>query len=380
MSNFNLFKSLLGTADIQLNGNRAWDIRVNDTDMFNRILSDGSLGFGESYVDGQWDCEDLSLMFSKLIAADLESKISLSKKIKFGTELSKKKVKELFNPQSIVRAKEDVSAHYDLGNDLYEAMLDPSMAYTCGYWKNAATLSEAQEAKLDLICRKIGLKKGMRILDIGCGWGSFMSFASERYGAICDGLTLSKEQATMGQKKADLAKLPIRFLLKDYREYKPEFKYDAVVSIGMIEHVGPKNYSDYFQCVDRFMSDEGIFLLHGIGSNVSKSDCEKWINKYIFPNGVIPSLSQLSSAMEPNFTIEDLHNFGPDYDKTLCAWYENFEHTWPSLEEKYGSRFFRLWRYYLLSCAGAFRARDLNLWQIAITKVGRSQPLTVRAI
>ncbi|AUI87918.1 cyclopropane-fatty-acyl-phospholipid synthase [Vibrio azureus] len=380
MNYYNFFKELLKNADIKLDGDRTWDIKVKDVNMFSRIIECGSLGLGESYVDEMWECEDLSTMTSKLLSSDIESKLTISNKLSVGASLGKQKLKKLFNPQSISQAKVDVSSHYDLGNDLYERMLDPRMTYTCGYWKEASDLAQAQEHKLDLLCRKLGLSKGMRVLDIGCGWGSFMQFAAEKYGVICDGLTLSKEQAELGQSKANDAGLPINFILQDYREYRPEYKYDAVVSVGMIEHVGPSNYREYFECADRFMKEESIFLLHTIGSSISKVDCEPWIDKYIFPNGVIPSLAQLAQAMEPKFNIEDLHNFGPDYDLTLCAWYENFEQSWPELQSKYGERFFRIWRYYLLSCAGAFRARDISLWQLALTKGDRSLPESVRAV
>ena len=378
MDYYHFFQSLLKNADIELDGNRAWDIKVNDPKMFNRIVEHGSLGLGESYIEKQWECDDLAEMISRLIQTDIESQVNLAAKIKMGASLGKQKFKRLVNSQTIIRAKADVSAHYDLGNHLYESMLDPRMTYTCGYWKQAQSLSEAQEHKLDLLCRKLGLSEGMRVLDIGCGWGSFMNFAAEKYGVICDGLTLSKEQATFGQNRADISGLPVNFILQDYREYRPNLKYDAVVSVGMIEHVGPRNYREYFDCVERFMKDEAIFVLHGIGSRISMTECDPWINKYIFPNGVIPSLGQLSTAMEPKFNIEDVHNFGPDYDKTLSAWYDNFLSAWPGLQDKYGDKFFRIWRYYLLSCAGAFRARDLNLWQIAMTKVGRPLPNCIR--
>ena len=273
----------------------------------------------------------------------------------------------LLNRQSRSRAFEVGEKHYDLGNDLFELMLDKRMTYSCAYWKNAANLDEAQEAKLDLVCRKIGLKPGDRVLDIGCGWGSFAGFAAEHYGAHVVGITVSKEQAELVQEKYRSWPIEIRF--QDYRNLGNE-KFDHIVSIGQMEHVGYKNYREYMQIVHRCLKDEGLFLLHTIGNSVSMTKGEPWMDKYIFPNGMIPSTSQLSKASEGLFVMEDWHNFSADYDKTLMAWYENFSQNWPKIKEKYGERFYRMWRFYLLSCAGAFRARQLQLWQIVYSKNG----------
>lgn len=375
MSNFELFQTMLDEADVKLNGDRAWDIQIHDEAVFERVLKHGSLGFGEAYMDGMWDCQQIDVMLDKVIRAKIDQKVSGMTKLKLGAA----KVKSFFNPQSISRAKEDVSYHYDTGNDLFEAMLDENMAYTCGYWHDANNLHDAQNKKLDLICRKLDLKPGQRLLDIGCGWGSFMQYAAKHYGAICDGLTLSVEQAKLGAERCQ--DLPVRFILEDYREFTPEKKYDHIVSVGMLEHVGPDNYDNYFKCAEKFLADDGTFLLHTIGGNISNTvnDCDPWIRKYIFPNGVIPSICQLGKATEQRFNLEDLHNFGPDYDKTLMAWHERFEAAWPTLAEKYGEKFHRMWRYYLLSCAAAFRARDLNLWQLALTKIGHAHLDAVRA-
>lgn len=375
MSNFDLFQNMLSKADIKLNGDRPWDIQIYDEAVFDRVLQHGSLGFGEAYMDGMWDCKQLDVMLDKIIRAHIDQQVSTMTKLKLGAA----KVKQFFNPQSILRAKKDVSYHYDTGNDLFEAMLDKNMAYTCAYWHDADNLDEAQDMKLDLICRKLNLQPGQRVLDIGCGWGSFMRYAAQNYGVICDGLTLSAEQAKLGEERCK--GLPVNFILQDYREYQPEQPYDHVVSVGMLEHVGPDNYATYFQCAKRFLADDGIFLLHTIGGNVSNTvnECDPWIRKYIFPNGVIPSLAQLGKATEQLFNIEDLHNFGPDYDKTLMSWAQRFDQSWPELASKYGDKFYRMWRYYLLSCASAFRARDLNLWQLALTKVGHDHPDCVRA-
>ncbi|WP_028857174.1 cyclopropane fatty acyl phospholipid synthase [Psychrilyobacter atlanticus] len=371
---YKLFEELLYKADIKLNGDRPWDIKINDETVFTKILESGSLGFGEGYMDHLWDCNQLDEMINRVLKADLDKKITGKEKLLLGKE----KLKTLINPQSILRTKKDVPFHYDIGNDIFEPMLDKYMTYTCAYFKDSDSLDVAQEQKLDLVCKKMGLKKGMRVLDIGCGWGSFMKYAAEHYGVVCDGLTLSKEQVKLGIEKCK--GLDVNFVLTDYREYVPTEKYDRVVSIGMIEHVGPLNYKEFFECSTSFLKDDGLFLLHTIGGVETVKSCDPWIRKYIFPNGVIPSVAQLGSSMENIFNIEDFHNIGPDYDKTLVKWYENFENSWKNLEEKYGDKFYRMWKYYLLSCAGAFRSRKLNTWQLVLSKIGTEKQEYSRAI
>jgi len=276
----------------------------------------------------------------------------------------------LFNLQTSSRAYEVGERHYDLGNDLYCAMLDRRLNYTCAYWKNASTLDEAQEAKLDLVCRKIGIFPGMRILELGCGWGSFAKYAAERYGAHVLGVTVSKEQVALG---TQLCKgLPVELRLQDYREV--EGQYDAVISIGIMEHVGYRNYRTYMQVVDRCLKPGGVAFIHTIGSNQDVTSADPFSNKYIFPNGMLPSIPQLSKAMEGLFVIEDLHNIGPHYDPTLMAWCANFDRAWPELKQRYGERFRKMWRYYLLSSAGGFRSRSQQLWQIVMTRRGTPQP------
>lgn len=375
-----IFKEALAPAGITINGSKPWDIQVFNPKVYELVMQSGSLGLGEAYMSKMWDCSRLDQFFERVLLNDIEGKLGLAEKLKFASSAAKLKLKSWVNPQSIERCKFDVPHHYDIGNKLYQKMLDSRMTYTCGYWNRAATLDEAQEHKMDLICRKLDLQPGMRILDIGCGWGSFMIYAAKKYGVICDGLTLSKEQKKLGSKLAIENGVVANFILKDYREFKPTVQYDRIVSIGMIEHVGPKNYAEYFECAERFMKDDGVFLLHTIGSHHSTTASDPWISKYIFPNGVIPSMKNLAEAMEDRFNIEDVHNFGEDYDKTLMCWFSNFQHSWNQIKGDYSEDFYRMWKYYLLSCAGAFRSRDLSLWQLALTKIGRRRPLTVRSM
>jgi cyclopropane-fatty-acyl-phospholipid synthase len=277
---------------------------------------------------------------------------------------------KLFNRQTKSRATQVGEQHYDLGNELYRAMLDKRLNYTCAYWENAVTLDQAQEAKLDMVCKKIDLKPGMTVLELGCGWGSFAKYAAEKYGAQVTGINISKEQVKLGK---ELCKgLPVELRLQDYREVSGQ--YDAVISIGILEHVGYKNYRIYMDVVDRCLKDNGIAFIHTIGSNSSTTYTNRWTNKYIFPNSMLPSIAQIAKSMEGIFVMEDWHNIGPDYDKTLMAWYQNFDDAWAELKDKYNERFYRMWRFYLLSSAGGFRSRHQQVWQIVMTKTGREQP------
>jgi cyclopropane-fatty-acyl-phospholipid synthase len=353
--------ALLAKADVAFNGTRPWDMQLHDPRVTERVLAQGNLGLGESYMDGQWDCDQLDELFRRILAAKLDREVDPARLMLHALKA------KLLNRQTAKRAWQVGEQHYDIGNDFYTAMLDKRMTYTCGYWGSGAqTLDEAQEAKLDLICQKLGLKPGMRLLDIGCGWGSLMGFAAERYGVSCVGVTISKEQAELGA--ARYKGLPIEFRLLDYRDLNERF--DRIASVGMFEHVGPKNYRVYMEVAQRCLADDGLFLLHTIGKNARGTSPDPWIDKYIFPNGVIPAVGEITDAIGDLFVVEDLHNFGADYDRTLMAWHANFEKAWPRFADKMGQRFYRMWRYYLLSCAGGFRARDIQLWQWVLSKNG----------
>jgi len=356
---------IFSKADVQINGSRPFDVKVHDSRAFSKIVTERGDGFAESYVDGWWDCEQLDELVSRLILAG--EKIdgqSIGLKLKVLLSL-------LFNYQAIRRAKKVCEVHYDLGNDLYQKMLDPRMVYSCAYWTGAHHLEEAQENKLDLVCRKLGLKKGMKVLDIGCGWGSFMKFATERYGVQCTGYTLSQRQLELGR---ELCKnLDIEFRLQDYRQIRG--KYDRVVSIGMLEAVGPKNFGTYMEIVARSLTEDGLALIQTIGRNFSTYHTQSWIDRHIFPNGIVPSIQQLGRSFENVLMMEDWHNFGPDYDRTLMEWNLRFQQAWPDLRGEYPERFKRMWEFYLLSFAGNFRARNLHLWQIVLSKPGSRHPL-----
>lgn len=354
---------LLKPTGIKINGNNSWDIRVLNKKLYNRVKAEGSLGLGEAYMDGWWECEKLDEFFYKILSTDIYDKVGLSFPVLLGIISAK-----LFNLQAVKRAFQVGERHYDTGNDLFEVMLGKTMAYSCGYWRNVKSLDSAETAKLDLICKKLNLKKGQKVLDIGCGWGSFAYYAAKNYGVKVIGVTVSKEQVKFAE---EMCKgLPAEFRLRDYREI--DEKFDHIVSVGMFEHVGYKNYKTFFEIARKCLKENGLFLLHTIGNLKTENRVEPWTNKYIFPNGVLPSLKRIADDVEGKFVIEDIHNFGADYDKTLMAWYNNFEKAWPKLKDKYGERFYKMWKYYLLSCAGSFRARDMALWQIVLSPRGVS--------
>lgn len=351
---------ILDHADIKIDGNNPWDIQIHDDRFYQKVLARGSMGLGESYVDGWWDCRRLDEFYYRALKTRLDQHVR-------GSAMIKARLKAgLLNLQKKSRAFQVGEHHYDLGNDLYENMLDSQLNYSCGYWKNADNLEDAQKSKLELTCKKVGLKPGMKVLDIGCGWGGFAKYASENYEASVVGITVSREQVEFARKRC--AKLPVEIRLQDYRDLNE--KFDAVVSLGMFEHVGYKNYRIYMKTVDKNLRDDGLFLLHTIGRDESVTHADTWLNKYIFPNAMLPSPKQITNASEGLFVLEDWHNFGADYDTTLMAWHANFEKNWDKIEDNYNTRFRRMWDHYLLSLAGAFRSRTNHVWQIVFSKTG----------
>jgi len=352
---------LLAAAGVELGGGRAWDLQVHDERFHRRVLAGGSLALGESYMDGWWDCGSLDQFFTRVLGARLDRQVAtpgwLAEAIRA----------RLGNPQAPARAFTIGERHYDLGNDLYRAMLDSRMIYSCALWERATTLDEAQEAKLELVCRKLGLEPGLRVLDIGCGWGGTARYAAERHGVEVLGITVSRQQAALARETC--AGLPVEVRLEDYRQTRGTF--DRVFSIGMFEHVGARNYRTFFDVARRRLRDDGLFLLHTIGGERSVVACEPWTAKHVFPNSMIPSARQIASASEGRFAIAGWQCIGPDYDPTLLAWHRNFEAHWPALRERYDERFHRLWRYYLLSSAGSFRARRNDVWQVLLRPLPR---------
>ena len=360
-----LCRDLLASAGVTVNGDKPWDVQVHDERVWSRILRDGTLGAGEAYMEGWWDAPALDQFIDRVM------RIRLGETLRENWMIVAHAVRaRLLNLQSITRSFDNGQQHYDIGNDLYEAMLGGRLLYTCAYWPNAKTLDEAQDAKLDLVCRKVGLKPGMRVLDLGCGWGGFAAFAAERYQVNVTGFTVSQEQVKWA--RDHYSHLPVDIRLDDYRNATGI--YDAVVSIGLMEHVGWKNYRSYMELVDRLLAPGGVAFVHTIAANRPRAHLDPWFDKYIFPNAVLPTLARLTAAMEDLFVAEDVHNIGEDYDLTLMAWWHKFDAAWPTLRAAYGDAFYRRWKYYLLVCAGAFRSRAQQLFQIVMTRPGTPAP------
>jgi cyclopropane-fatty-acyl-phospholipid synthase len=356
---------LMASAGVQINGINPYDIQIHNENLYDRALSLKSLGLGEAYMDGWWDCKQLDEFVSRILQAGIAEKTLGSWKLAVPFLRA-----FLFNLQSVSRARMIAYRHYNLDNDLFLSFLDPYNQYSCAYFKETDDLTQAQINKMDLIIAKLKLAPSDHVLDIGFGWGGLARYMAEKTGCKVTGVNISEQQIKYA--KQTLSGLPVKIINSDFREISGEFT--KIVSVGMFEHVGYKNYRTFMRIVHRCLKDGGIFLLHTIGGNSSQIKTDSWINKYIFPNGMLPSIAQIAKSAEGLFVIEDLHNIGPHYDKTLMAWNSNFQDAWPELSKRYDNRFRRMWEYYLLSCAGAFRARYNQLWQLILTKPGCLQP------
>lgn len=358
--------TLFSRAGVEINGRNPWDIQVHDDSLYGRLLREKSLGLGESYMEGLWSCGRVDEFIYRILTANIqrEKQGSVKSILPYISAF-------LFNQQSRHRSHRVIQEHYNLGNDLFMSFLDPYNQYSCAYFDGTNDLAEAQIKKLEFICRKIGLRQEDHVLDIGCGWGGLSRYAAEYYGCKVTAINISREQIPYA---TEFCKgLPVRVLNCEYRDLEGTF--DKIVSVGMFEHVGKKNYRTFMKVVHRSLRENGVFLLQTIGDNVSHINSDPWITKYIFPNSMLPSISQIGKAAEGLFVMEDWHNLGPHYDKTLLAWNENLQKAWPRLKNRYDERFKRMWEYYLLSSAGSFRARYVQLWQIVFTKGGTSQPV-----
>ena len=350
-------QELLNKAGISINGNQEYDIQVHNPDLYKRILGGGTMALGEAFMDGWWTCERLDLFFTKVLDAELSNSVTTLKDKAFFVKA------HLQNRQTHKRAQAVAKRHYDIGNDMYEAMLDSRMTYTCGYWQDAKNLDEAQEHKLELVCRKLKLQPGMKVLDIGCGWGGAARYMAEKYDVHVTGVSISEEQIKLAKQSAN--GLSVDYQLCDYRDHHGE--YDRIYSLGMFEHVGFKNYQTFFDKAHDCLKDEGLFLLHTIGHRRTLNKVDPWIEHYIFPNSILPSSELIAKHSAPAFNLEDWHNFGHDYYRTLMAWQSNLDQKWDTLPH-YDDRFQRMWRYYLMACAGTFNASRNHLWQIVFSK------------
>jgi cyclopropane-fatty-acyl-phospholipid synthase len=358
-------KGLLLKAGITIGGNKPYDIHVHNEAFYDLVMTSGSLGLGESYIEKYWDCAQIDEFINRIIRADLSSEVG--KDFKSLARIILAKVK---NYQKASQSASDISEHYDIGDGWYESFLDNRMVYTCGYWKNATNLDEAQEAKLNLSCRKEKIEDGMHILDIGSGWGSYAKYVLENFKNVTvTGISNCKTHVQYATNTCKAYKNRVEFQLHDWG--KIAGKYDAIASFGMFEHVGPKNYRRFMKKVyNSLSSDESLFLLHCISSNTATTSTDPYIQKRIFPGTVIPSVAGISKATDGLLKLEDWHLFGQDYDTTLMAWHNNFVKNFPELFKigKFNERNFRKQVYYFCMCAGSFRANKNDLSQIVFSK------------
>ena len=354
----------LSAAGIRIDGPDTWDLQVLDNRFYDHVLAKGTLGFGESYMQGWWECAAIDQLIDRALSRGLKERAT-----RLQARLTLLRLR-LFNLQAVGTSQRVAQVHYDLGNELFARMLGPTMTYSCAYWPAAATLDEAQDAKHELICNKLGLEQHHRLLDIGCGWGRLLAHAHERTKCRGRGVTISEPQwryatrATRG--------MPIEIARVDYRDpaVGGAREFDRIASVGMFEHVGVRNYRAYFERVASLLADDGLFLLHTIG-NARSSGVDPWIDKYIFPNSLTPCIGDFAAHIDDLFVMEDWHCFRHDYDRTLMAWAHNFENYARSAEFPFDRQFYRMWRYYLYSFAGGFRAgSSLQLWQIVLSKNG----------
>ncbi|MGI9476954.1 MAG: cyclopropane fatty acyl phospholipid synthase [Hyphomicrobiaceae bacterium] len=373
MNGQKIIEDLCAKGGVIINGPRPWDLKVHDKRVYDRVLSDGALGLGEAYMQGWWDADDLYGLFVRLLP---QAQVAKEKNVGWRTTLAFLKAR-LLNVQTRGQSRKLADAHYNLSNELFEHMLGSSMAYSCGYWADAGNLDAAQFAKYDMICRKLYLKPGERLLDIGCGWGGFAKYAASEYGAEVVGITVAGEQAQYARQACK--GLPVEILTCDYREFDCQEnggRFDKVASIGMIEHVGYRNYRTLLSVIRSVLREPGLLLLHTIGSNASMEVADPWMTTYIFPGGALPSMRQLGEAAEDLLVLQDLQNIGIHYTPTLRAWHDNFEAYWSNPDTSgrrprvWGSEevFYRMWRYYLLACAADFAVGDSQVWQLVYAK------------
>lgn len=367
---FWIISNLLEKMDIQVGGNRAWDIQIHSPDFARRVMTMGGLGLGDSYIEGDWDANSVDSFINHILRARLDKEIK-----SFGMSISslKSRFHSLAKGQKPWKFQDVLR---NLPNEFFEAILGTNMSFTSGYWAaGAKTLEEAQQARRDMTCKKLNLKQGMRLLDAGSGWGGFSAFAAEHYGVECVCISSFKGQHEWASQH--YAHLPIEFVQNE--SLMLDGMFDCIVSIDRFEHLPQKNYRVYLEMGDRILEEDGLLLLQSTGKNERRLNGKHWFDTHILQNNSLPTIAQIAGATNGLFVMEDMHNFGSDYDKTLMAWYQNFEAAWPALQKQYkfDEKLYRTWKYYLLSSAGAYRANDLQQWQCIFSKQHARNPPTV---
>lgn len=365
-------------AGVRINGNNPWDIRVNNDRFFSKALR-GSLGFGESYMDGDWDTDELDALFRRI----MRMKLTRSPLVILNRVWNEIRAR-ITNIQSRSGSRAIAEAHYDLDHRLYQEFLGPYNQYTCCFFNQAKTLEAAEIEKLEMLCDKLGLTAEDKVLDIGCGWGGFAKYAAETRGCSVTGVSISKEQIAYARDYT--AGLPVKIIEADYRDLPDMFggqHFDKVLICGMLEHVGYKNYRTIFSIIHELLKDDGRFLLHTIGNNKTTAVVDPWIEKYIFRNSMAPSMEQLTMAFQGLLVAQDWENYGLYYAPTLAAWQQNFEDRWDAISaiesaRPFDERFRRMFNYYFLSCKAAFETENLYLWHIVLTKHGHGRQVYPR--
>lgn len=362
-----LFEALFRKADLTVGTNDGYDVVVRDPHVYSRWLTSGSLGLGETYMDGGWDSPHLDVVFAKLQRLSATEKRKLFRSWQTVALVAASRAA---NRQSERRATMVTQGHYDLGNDFFAAWLDEQMMYSCAIWEDGDDLAAAQRRKLDTVARKLRLDRGMRVLDVGCGWGGAARYLAESYGVHVTAVNIAQEQLARARAHCQGANVEVHEC--DYRQLRARFgerSFDAVYSIGMIEHVGWKNYPRYMDETSGLLREGGRSLIQTIGATRSLTQvADPWLDRYIFPNGMLPSIAQLASAAERRLVMEHVENFGPHYDRTLMAWDQRFSAYIAKGNHNHTPRFVRMWHYYLLSCAGMFRSRASQLWQLVLSR------------
>lgn len=343
-------------------GEPAFTVNFKKVIPLQELAASTSLALGEAYMNQELEVE-----------GDLYQALDafLGQMGKFSTD--RKALKKLiFTSNSKKNQMKEVSSHYDIGNDFYKLWLDDTMSYSCGYFLHEDdTLFQAQVNKVDYILKKLNLKEGMHLLDIGCGWGFLLIEAAKKYKVYGTGITLSAEQKKEFEyriKKEGLEDL-LRVELMDYRDLeKSNLEFDRVVSVGMVEHVGRDNYQLFLNCVNHVLKPGGLFLLHFI-SALKEYPGDPWIKKYIFPGGMIPSLREIISDMaEEGFHTLDVENLRNHYNRTLLCWKDNYREHLEEVRKMFDEKFVRMWDMYLASCAATFHNGIIDLHQILVTK------------
>jgi len=364
-----IITGVLEQADIRVGGDRPWDLRIHHDRFFPRAMR-GTLGVGESYMDGDWDAGSLIEFFRKTMDAGLQMHPLLRI-----NRVAKEVHARFRNLQTRRRSRAVAEEHYDLDHRMYAQFLGPWNQYTCCFFDGTDDLEEAELCKLEMICDKLEIESGDRVLDIGCGWGGFAKYAASTRGCSVVGISLSDEQIEYARDYTE--GLPVEIHRMDYRDLpeSPLGTFDKVLICGMIEHVGYRNYRQLMKVVHTVLAQDGLFLLHTIGNRHNTAVVEPWIEKYIFRNSMAPSMQQLTRAAADLFVIEDWENYGHYYVPTLQAWHDNFNRNWDRIRaldgpRPFDERFRRMWNFYLMSSRAAFEVEDLHLWHLVMTRYG----------